>query len=78
MGAHGLAGDEASLNELVGVTAHNLAIFAGAWLALVSVDNKIMGPEEGVRGWGCGESKREDEKGGRQTLEIQVEWVRIR
>lgn len=41
--SHGEADEESALNEFVGVVAHNFAIFAGAGLRLVSVDDEILG-----------------------------------
>ena len=40
-GVHGAAGNEAALDQLVGVLAHNLAVLAGARLTLVGVDDQI-------------------------------------
>jgi hypothetical protein len=41
LGLHGEAGKEAALHELVGVVAHDLAIFAGTGLTLISVDDQV-------------------------------------
>jgi hypothetical protein len=42
-GVHGAASNEAALDELVGVLAHNLTVLAGAGLALVGVDDEVAG-----------------------------------
>ena len=42
-GVHGAADDETAFNELVRVFAHDLAVFAGAGLAFVGVDNEVPG-----------------------------------
>lgn len=43
-GAHGAAGDQATLDEFVRVVAHDLAVLARARLALVGVDDQIARP----------------------------------
>lgn len=40
---HGSAGDETSLDQLVGILAHDFAILAGTGLAFIGIDNKISG-----------------------------------
>lgn len=40
-GAHGFAGDQTALDQLVRVVAHNLAVLARARLALVGVDDQV-------------------------------------
>ena len=47
-GAHGEAGDEGALDELVRVLAHDLAVLAGARLGLVGVNHQKRRPP--VRG----------------------------
>ena len=42
-GVHGAADDEAALDELVRVLAHDLAVLAGSGLALVGVDDEVAG-----------------------------------
>src|SRR5688572_28605986 len=41
IGIHGTASHQTTLNKLVGVLAHDLAVLAGARLTLVGVDNQI-------------------------------------
>lgn len=40
---HGASGDQASLEELVGVLPHDLTVLASTRLTLIGVDNKISG-----------------------------------
>ena len=40
---HGAAGDEAALDELVGVVAHDFAVLAGPRLAFIGVDDEVLG-----------------------------------
>ena len=40
---HRSASDEAALDELVGVLSHDLAVLAGAGLALIGIDDEISG-----------------------------------
>lgn len=40
---HGTTGNKTSFNQLVRVFSHNLTVLAGAWLALVGVDDEIAG-----------------------------------
>src|SRR5579883_1234268 len=42
--AHGAGRDQAALDEKMRIVAHDLAIFAGAWLGFVGVDDEIMRP----------------------------------
>ncbi len=44
IGAHREAGDQAALDEQVRIVPHDLAVFAGAGLGLVGVDDEIMRP----------------------------------
>lgn len=41
--AHGTSSDETTLDELVRIVTHDLAVFARAWLALVRVYHQILG-----------------------------------
>ena len=47
---HGASGDQASLEELVGVLPHDLTVLAGSGLTLVSIDDEVAGT--GVEGVG--------------------------
>ena len=40
---HSTSSNEAALDELVGVLAHNLAVLAGSGLTLIGVDNEVAG-----------------------------------
>ena len=42
-GVHSTPGDEAALDELVGVLAHDLTVLAGSGLSLIGIDNEITG-----------------------------------
>ena len=42
-GIHGTANDETAFDELVRVFAHDLAVFTGARLAFVGVDDEVPG-----------------------------------
>ena len=44
MRAHGEAGDQAAFDQLVRIVAHDIAVLAGARLALVGIDHQIMRP----------------------------------
>ena len=35
------SGNQASFDELVGVTSHDFSVFTGTWFTLICVDNKI-------------------------------------
>jgi hypothetical protein len=43
VGVHGTTSDQAPLDQLVGVTAHDLTILAGTRLTLIGVDNQVTG-----------------------------------
>lgn len=43
-GAHGTAGHQAALHQLVGVVAHDLPVLAGARFPLVRVHHQVFGP----------------------------------
>lgn len=40
---HGASSNETALDELVWVLAHNLAVLAGAGLALIGIDDEVAG-----------------------------------
>ncbi len=40
-----VAGDDGALDELVRITLHEQAVFVGAGLGLVAVDDEIAGPD---------------------------------
>ena len=42
VGAHGEGGEQAAFDQLMRVVAQNVAVFAGAGLALVGVDDEVM------------------------------------
>ena len=42
--AHREAGDQAAFDQLVRVVAHDVAVLAGARLALVGVDDEVVRP----------------------------------
>lgn len=46
-GAHGPSGDQATLDELVGVLPHDLTILAGSGLTLIGIHHKVLGPNDG-------------------------------
>ena len=48
-GAHGVAADDHSLNERVGVVAQDVAVFAGAGFAFVGVAHHVFLPRRGAR-----------------------------
>ncbi len=49
--AHCGACYQASLHQFVGLVAHDLAVLAGAWLALITVDHKVGGATIGDLAW---------------------------
>ena len=44
MRAHREAGDQAALNQMLRIVAHNVAILAGAGLRFIGIDHKVMRP----------------------------------
>jgi hypothetical protein len=41
VGIHGTASNQASFDQFVGITTHDLTVFAGAWFSLISVDDQV-------------------------------------